>query len=124
MLIDGYHRKKNLYKMSCLFRSISHFFPNMSATKLRAMVCDQLESEPNIFGDGSFMVEEQYVQQMRKPMTFGGGIEISTCCNLLSVNIRVINKRDHTRDIIFRPKREAIRTICIEWTGNHYEPKR
>lgn len=110
--------------MSCLFRSISHFFPNIHATKLRVMVCDYLEKNLNVFGDGAVMLDDHYVTLMRKPMTFGGGIEINACCNLLSVNIRVINKRDKTRDIIFRPKKEAIRTICIEWTGNHYEPKR
>lgn len=110
--------------MSCLFRSISHFFPDMTATNLRSRICDALERDPRVFGDDAYSVDAAYIRRMRRPGSFGGGIEIRVCCDILDTNIRVLNKRDYGPDIVFRPRTATPTTIAIEWSGNHYEPVR
>ena len=108
--------------MSCLFRSIAHFFPEFTAGSLRQRVCDALSRNPYVFNDELRVVDDAYIERMRKPTTFGGAIEIKACCELLLVSIVVVNDRDHTSDIVFAPAGVAARTIRIRWSGNHYVP--
>ena len=116
--------------MSCLFNSLSYFFKEDSQV-IRNKICDYLQqNQPIMDGietrDILQMEERNYVQNMRKPSTWGGAIEIQVACILWNVQIHVSNYRDHNaKKIIFVPLNHPTNQyIELYWTGGHYEPIR
>jgi len=116
--------------MSCLFNSLSYFISSDSNT-IRQTICDYLqENKPIIDGISTHeilsMENNNYIQHMRNSSTWGGAIEISAACNLWNVKIIVYDIRTQQRTAIeFIPITcVAERTIELEWSGGHYEPKR
>uniref|UniRef100_A0A6C0H357 OTU domain-containing protein n=1 Tax=viral metagenome TaxID=1070528 RepID=A0A6C0H357_9ZZZZ len=118
--------------MSCLFNSLSYFIKDDSL-KIRHVICDYLEQNKSII-DGMQTKEilqyennnENYIQNMRNPCTWGGAIEIQCACNIWNSRIIVLNNRDNGyRQIEFIPlSGQYERTMYLEWTGGHYEPIR
>jgi len=119
--------------MSCLFNSLSHFFPEDSFT-IRQQICDYLQAgKPIIEGLETHEVltfesnnVDSYISNMRSTSTWGGAIEIQAACNIWNVQINVSNYRDiNNRIIEFLPiNGTSLRTISVYWTGGHYEPIR
>ncbi len=122
--------------MSCLFESLTKFVnhlnknENMDSLRLRNIICDYLSTNPNLMNDNKIDTKllisattdinlEQYIQTMRNPITWGGGIEIKCFCELtgLGVNVHLIDKKI----IEFRPTNPNNMIINIFYTGNHYE---
>ena len=114
--------------MSCLFNSLSYFIKDTSFN-IRQRICDYLQQNKPIL-DGLETHEilkfesSDYISSMRSTSTWGGAIEIQAACNIWNVRINVSNYRDRTQKIIeFIPIHGVIQdTICIYWTGGHYEP--
>ena len=118
--------------MSCLFNSLSYFIDGNSYD-IRQKICDYLtENKPIIDGlDTKFILDLEnpnYVQHMRNTSTWGGAIEIQAACNVWKTKITVIDIRNSNRnEIEFVPltsEPSENKTIYIEWSGGHYEPKR
>ena len=117
--------------MSCLFNSLSHFI-SLNSYQIREKICDYLQNNGGII-DGLETKDilnmeggGNYVQSMRSPSTWGGAIEIQSACNIWNLKIIVKNIRDRNANhnlIEFIPLHGNIeRTICLEWSGGHYEP--
>lgn len=109
--------------MSCLFRAISTFYDDFSTEDLRTYTCDYLKRNPYLFGDHVRVVDEPYIDKMRKSSTWGSSIEIKACCNLLRTNITIKNTRDRPNTLIeFLSECITENHIMISWNGSHYEP--
>lgn len=114
--------------MSCLFNSLSYFC-HIDSMTIRQQICDYLESNHKIIDgmDTKFILEMEnnnYINNMRKTSSWGGGIEIQVACNLYSFRIIVRNKRDNTNIEFLPVSMNYNKTIELEWTGGHYEPVR
>ena len=116
------------YIMSCLFHSLSYFIPETSLS-IRQHICNYLEANNTIIDgletkDILNMESVDYIQSMRNPSTWGGGIEIQAACNIWKISINVHDIRGDTNSIIcFIPVvTEVLKTINISWNGGHYEP--
>ena len=114
--------------MSCLFRSIGYFL-NKNENDVREIICMYLENnDPIINGvntkDILKIEHKNYIENMKKSSTQGGGIEIQCACNIWNLKIIVKNIRDNTKDIEFLPLNEnnIDKIIKISWNGGHYEP--
>jgi len=136
--------------MSCLFRSLSHHVYNLGTEELRQMICNYLESDPVMMEDkfSNWLVILQqnpasiplssmssstkhlkdYVQSMRRPSTWGGGIEINSFCELFDTRVIVHHvdsrsKHSSNQPIEFLPSKNNYQhTIHISYNGVHYEP--
>ena len=123
--------------MSCLFESLSKFIiknnTSISPKLCRELICDKLESNYEIFEDltietiiklsDSFDIKD-YINEMRKPSTWGGGLEIKAFCDIFKVFVVVVHRN---RYIEFRPDSyDKAVTIYINYndSANHYEPLR
>ena len=113
--------------MSCLFNSMSRFFPENSYD-IRQKICNYLQNGgPIIEGLDTTLIlsfeRSNYIQHMRRTSTWGGAIEIQAACNIWNTKIIVHNIRDRNGSKIeFIP----IHTNCnkhinISWSGGHYE---
>jgi hypothetical protein len=116
--------------MSCLFNSLSYFL-QINSYDIRQQICDYLkQNRPIIEGlDTNIIINienNNYIENMRNPSTWGGAIEIQAACNIWNMKIMVKNIRDHNNTIIeFLPLHGKIeKTIYLEWSGGHYEPCR
>ena len=120
--------------MSCLFDSISHFL-QIPGHSVRKTICDYMEkSLPIIDGlDTKTLLEiespnyNNYIEVMRHNHTQGGAIEIQAACNIWNLKVKVLNIRDNTKDIKFKPLiilnyQDRPKKIKISWNGGHYEP--
>jgi len=114
--------------MSCLFNSMSVFFPEDSY-KIRQKICDYLENGGVIIEglDTKLILSferNNYIQHMRNTFTWGGAIEIQVACNLYNIKVIVKDIRhQHGKNIEFIPLHQKIeKVICITWNGGHYEP--
>jgi hypothetical protein len=85
------------------------------------MICEYLDRDPFLFGDELRVVDTAYVENMRRATTWGGGIEIKACCNIMDICVVVHNTRDSS-NILFRPMRrkEVNGQLVISWDGVHY----
>lgn len=116
--------------MSCLFNSLSYFIKDDSF-KIRQKICDYLEKNNSII-DGLDTKDilkyenDNYIHYMRNTSTWGGAIEIQCACNIWNLRIFILNNRDlGNRLIEFIPlSGQYQKTICLYWTGGHYEPIR
>lgn len=125
-----------LFKMSCLFQSLSSYISHQDYSKLRQDICNFLESNPNILDDMSLeqivqldnLTIQDYIKNMRNNATWGGAIEIKAFCEMYNVNVLVINIRNNERDkdskkeIKFLSNTPANRWVTITWNGGHFEP--
>jgi len=116
--------------MSCLFNSMSHFFPENSYD-IRQKICNYLQNDGVIIEglDTSLILSferNNYIQCMRNTSTWGGAIEIQAACNIWNTKIVVHNIRDRNGSkIIFVPvSNNCDKCINITWSGGHYEPIR
>jgi len=117
--------------MSCLFNSMSHFFPEDSNT-IRQRICDYLERGGSIIEglDTNLILSFErpnYVAHMRSSSTWGGAIEIQAACKIWNTKIVVHNIRDRNGSKInFAPfdNDNCEKCINITWSGGHYEPIR
>lgn len=116
--------------MSCLFDSFSYFL-KIPSFQIRQMICDYMEQAlPILDGlDTNTLLSIEspnYIVIMRNQGTQGGAIEIQVACNIWNLVIKVVNIRDHTKDIKFKPLKgiERHKKIKITWNGGHYEPVR
>ena len=128
--------------MSCLFNSLGRLI-NRDPDELRQSICDYLETNPDLFGDGEFVDWTEadtdiqtYVQQMRQPSTWGGGTEISAFIQIFGHDVIVHDLTNRGREIHFQCKHAPIvtrpghgmrlrskqKTLHISWSGAHYEP--
>jgi hypothetical protein len=117
--------------MSCLFNSLSFFINDKSSTHIRNIICDYLENNNSIIEgiDTSLILKMEsndYISNMRKTSTWGGGIEIQSTCNIWKFKIIVHNIRDKDgKKIEFIPLDGNFNNIIeITWNGGHYEPIR
>jgi hypothetical protein len=136
--------------MSCLFRSLSHHVYNLGTEELRHLICNYLESDPIVMGEkfsswleilketpssASFsklllpnwkhrMILKEYTDNMRKPSTWGGGIEINCFCELFETRVIIhLLHSNNSKPIEFIPSNNQYQhTIHISYNGNHYEP--
>ena len=116
--------------MSCLFNSLSHFLNGVTSTQLREIICNYMKQNPKIMDDtriddvikwenGNSI--EDYLSNMEKTSTWGGGIEIKCFCEIYSIRVLV---NFNNRKIEFLPASlTSVKTIELCYTGNHYEPK-
>lgn len=117
--------------MSCLFNSLSYFIKE-SSFDIRQKICDYIErNEPLIDGLETKEILKYeggsgYISRMRNTSTWGGAIEIQAACNIWKCRIIVNNHRDKKHsNIEFTPvKKNADKTLELQWTGGHYEPIR
>ncbi len=117
--------------MSCLFNSMSHFFPENSSD-IRQKICNYLENGGTIIEglDTALILSferSDYIQWMRNTSTWGGAIEIQAACNIWDTKIFVHNIRDRNGSKIeFIPigNNNCNKIINITWSGGHYEPIR
>tara|TARA_Y100000817_G_C16380034_1_gene334341 strand:- start:50 stop:406 length:357 start_codon:yes stop_codon:yes gene_type:complete len=117
--------------MSCLFNSLSHFFPQNSFT-IRQNICDYLQQGGTIIDglDTNLILSFErpnYISHMRNTATWGGAIEIQAACKIWNTNIVVHNIRDRNAPkIYFYPfdNPNCNKSINITWSGGHYEPLR
>jgi hypothetical protein len=116
------------------------------------MICNYLESDPSIMGEkfsnwlvilqqnpssipplplsplSSSQHLKDYVQSMRRPSTWGGGIEINSFCELFDTRVMVHHhmgrfKESSKQPIEFLPSKNKYQhTIHISYNGVHYEP--
>ena len=117
--------------MSCLFDSIGHLL-GLTGSHVRSCICDYLEKngklmdgiETHTILDIEAGQSNSYIHEMRKPYTWGGGIEIQSACNIWSVRIVIQNRRNHEhKHIEFIPSNSKYNhTLVMYWTGAHYEP--
>lgn len=111
--------------MSCYFDSLSQFF-HVNSNVLRQEICNYLEkNEPILDGMETkellSILQDGYVDNMRRSSTWAGGVEISATCNLWGVTVVVHSH--HAKPIVFEPiKKQSRGVIELFWTGNHYEP--
>lgn len=117
--------------MSCLFNSLSYFVNGLNEDSLRNVICDYLLSYPKIFDDldinqivkiESNVNINDYIIEMRKPTTWGGGLEIKCFCEIFNTKV-IVHSLINNRVIEFYPNKRYIHCINILYTGNHYEPK-
>lgn len=119
--------------MSCLFRSLSAFLNQVGEDELRQIICNYLDRNPKLLDELSLkdilhvdgMEMAQYVQMMRHPSTWGSALEIKSFCNIFQVAV-IVHIRQTGKDIVFQPSSmehaTCLKTVTIEWQGNHYEP--
>lgn len=113
--------------MACLFRALGKL-EGESAETMRARICDALEADP-VLAHGRRASEwvreledvplDRYVQYMRRPLSWGGGIEIQTYA--VAWGRRVLVHHPWGRRIEFIDHGDVERHL--DWTGNHYEPR-
>lgn len=117
--------------MSCLFDSLSYFITNIDSQRLRSMIVNYLSTNPKLIEDNKFsdllIFEDQpvslenYIQNMSDHNTWGGAIEIKAFADMFNVRI-LVNVIQTGKQIEFLPKNPFTSTICLLYTGNHYEP--
>jgi hypothetical protein len=117
--------------MSCLFDSLASVlsYGPAGSSRLRAMICDYLNKNPNISGlsasDAIFAAHnkslDEYVMAMRKTSTWGGAIEIKALCDILSISVTVLVLSSR-RYIEFLPMNVSKKHVHIHWNGGHYTP--
>lgn len=114
--------------MSCLFNSLNYFLKEGSH-EIRQKICDYLENNNKLIEgiDTKTILKlenkKNYIENMRKQSTWGGGIEIQVACNIWNIKIIVHNIRDNNNKIDFVPLNRIFnKTIEISWNGGHYEP--
>lgn len=113
--------------MSCLFNSMSRFFPENSYD-IRQKICNYLQNGGAIIEglDTTLILSferSDYIQHMRRTSTWGGAVEIQAACNIWSTKIIVHNIRDRNGSKIeFIPiNNNSDKIINITWSGGHYE---
>jgi hypothetical protein len=117
--------------MSCLFQSLSsHFREPISASAIRAAICNFLKTNPVLFDnlrvadalpEGTSL--DVYVNTMRLDETWGGAIEIKAFCELFGVPVHVLHTMNG-RVIEFAPssgRRSGV--VHLNFNGGHYEPR-
>ena len=116
--------------MSCLFNSLSKFIDNMTSDKLRKDICVYISQNPNLLGNicvrdivkwenGSELSD--YIKNMEKSTTMGGGIEIKCFCEMYNIVVIVHHKN---KEITFLPSKTSVKNIHLDYTGSHYTPRR
>ena len=116
--------------MSCLFDSLSSFIKGMQSQNLRNIICDYLATNPTILIEGvpastiagwdTGASLKRYVEHMRKPNTWGGGIEIKCFSEIFKMDVNVQNGR---KTIRFQPTEGKSRgEITVRYRGNHFTP--
>lgn len=115
--------------MSCLFKSLSYFFPNITEQQLRHVICNYLQRNltvgcakaKEVIKWESGVGLQEYVNNMRKSSTWGGAIEIKCFCDILKRNV-IVNSIPNNKQIQFLSSTPNVPTLRIYWTGGHYEP--
>ncbi len=120
--------------MSCLFESFTKYInflnknEDMTATKLRNIICNYLTTNPKMFDDidikkiinwDSNLTLEKYIEIMRDEKSWGGGIEIKSFCELTNLNVNV--HLPDRRIIEFKSSSPNGLIINISYNGSHYE---
>jgi hypothetical protein len=116
--------------MSCLFDSLSHFVKNMNGKELRKEITSYISKDPVLIDSDVklstiLQYESQsigdYVNEMVKESTWGGGIEIKAFCEMfhISVHIHIIG---NDKVVKFYPSQNNFKNKYIEifWNGNHF----
>ena len=111
--------------MSCLFNSLAAT-TGVGSAVMRSTVCDTLSKGP-VFLDGMVpLVDAAYIQKMRLPSTWGGGIEIQAICSIYNISIVICSTRHQDighKPIVFCPFGGLhVRTAYLTWDGSHYLP--
>lgn len=114
--------------MSCLFNSLSYFIKELDSSDLRKLICEYLKTNPtlieNVEAENILGWENNnldcYIKNMSKNSTWGGGIEIRCFCEMFKLDVNV----KHKNKIIEFKTKDAIGSVTIIYTGNHYEPER
>ena len=114
--------------MSCLFDTLSKFV-DLNSNDLRQNICNYMSNNPIVIDDikinqflkGNTNNMEEYVKDMKKKSTWGGGIEIKLFCNMYNKVVIVENTQDG-KHIEFLPfgKYSKKDIINIKWNGSHY----
>jgi hypothetical protein len=128
--------------MSCLFNSLRRLLENernFSKTSVRTEICDFMETNLSESIDGEEIkewikisnIDEQlasdpksYIEKMRNPGQWGGGIEIAMASKLYNVIIKI--RDSYSNDIIATfdcgPQKINKKQIVLRYTGTHFEP--
>ena len=125
--------------MSCLFNSLAYFLTD-SSEEIRKKICDYIQQNQNYMGLPekvfySGKTRENYVVHMRKPSSWGGGIEIQVACFVYNVRIYVVDTRNISKnkkkEMLFNYVSQNLETKCdnntsrvirLFWNGFHYTP--
>jgi len=123
-----------LYKMACLFDSLSVFLTNnhnpVTSYELRQQICNYLSSNPNIMDDIDINLItdvmynkpiDNYISDMRNNNTWGSAIEIKAFCEIYDIKIVVLY---NSNNIEFIPSNPFEYIIYLNYTGNHYTPNK
>ena len=111
--------------MSCMFNSIGQCI-SKNPDSIRKDICDYLDTNlPIIDGVNTLdllnMEDSFYIEKMRNPNTWGGGIELQVACILWNLRINIICSDN--KIIEFIPLHQIVdKTIKIHWNGSHYIP--
>ena len=115
--------------MSCLFDSLSSFYPQISSFQMRNQIVHYLSTNPQLGGakvsdvirwesNKPFQI---YLRQMQRSSQWGGAIEIKAFCDLFKTNVRVFSLPNR-RHIDFFSETKTPKWIKIKWNGVHYTP--
>ena len=126
--------------MSCLFQSLGRLV-NRDPGELRGEICEYLEGNPDLIGDGTTAATvvqweseralNDYCRSMRLSSTWGGAVEIAAFVNMTGKAVVVHDicgaNREGPREIMFEPtgrrrSRRRREVLHISWNGCHYEP--
>lgn len=116
--------------MSCLFDSLSFFITELDGKELRKEISkyiaeDPVLIEPNTKLSTILQYEDKslqdYVDEMSKDSTWGGGIEIKAFCEMFKIRVFVHVLRD-SKIIKFYPSQNNFEKKYIEifWNGYHF----
>jgi hypothetical protein len=109
---------------------MSRLFPtDKNPQEIRNKICDYLAANPQtqmglsvseIVQAESGQQLDAYIQQMRRPCTWGGAIEIAAASELWNCSFYV--KVERTGKIIEFIKEASDTKYGLSWSGGHYEP--
>ncbi len=123
--------------MSCLFVSLAHFEPGLSASTLRSKICDFFQTDPPLgeFEKASQAIKfesnqelEPYVASMRKTSTQGGALEIMAYCEMFPRKCIVTSTRrkdrakNHITEFVSPRTPNPEKCVSVKWNGGHYDP--
>ena len=116
--------------MSCLFRALAYYTPNVQHYQLRSEIANYLSTNPVLgIGSAEYVIHidsgltlDQYVNNMRNRSTWGGAIEIIAYAKLYqcTVIVRILQTGKFVEFIGCGTTDCPI--VKMYWTGNHYEP--
>ena len=115
--------------MSCLFDSLSYFIIGLNGKELRREISNYIAEDPVLIEPNTklstiLQYEDKslhdYVHEMSKDSTWGGGIEIKAFCEMFKIRVFVHVLRDG-KVIKFYPSQNKFEKKYVEIFWNGYQ---